>query len=264
MKDLEEDASSREDGRRLTFESEFFWGPVLRSDPSIRPKHFGARTSADARDHVAPPSQVSQGAQELRRGDRAREGCDQLLPGTSRPAPNTRRPESVAFHCSAGTHTQTQPCTSGRHPCPRAAVASRSFARSRRRRAERVRSGDDDVASGGGARIVHRRRGARAVLHVADAPVIEMNARSASNSTPEHRSEDPDLTPPFPRPYPIQTQSCKRSRLKRFFSPGRACCSDCLKVRARPTRPAPPRPPARPTAHFSLVRWFGPAHLFVR
>ena len=92
MKDLEVDASSREDGRRRTFESEFFWGPVLRSDPSIRPKHFGARTSADARDHVAPPSQVSQGAQELRRGDRAREGCDQLLPGTSRPAPNTRRP----------------------------------------------------------------------------------------------------------------------------------------------------------------------------
>ena len=169
-------------------------------------------------------------------------------------------PESVAFHCSAGTHTQTQPCTSGRHPCPRAAVASRSFARSRRRRAERVRSGDDDVASGGGARIVHRRRGARAVLHVADAPVIEMNARSASNSTPEHRSEDPDLTPPFPRPYPIQTQSCKRSRLKRFFSPGRACCSDCLKVRARPTRPAPrppPPPPPPPPDRQPISRWFG-------
>ena len=32
------------------------------------------------------------------------------------------------------------------------------------------------------------------------------------------------------------TQSCKRSRLKKFFSPGRACCSDCLKVR----RPPPP------------------------
>ena len=32
------------------------------------------------------------------------------------------------------------------------------------------------------------------------------------------------------------TQSCKRSRLKKFFSPGRACCSDCLKVR-RPPRP---------------------------
>ena len=37
------------------------------------------------------------------------------------------------------------------------------------------------------------------------------------------------------------TQSCKRSRLKKFFSPGRACCSDCLKVR-RPPRPLPPDP----------------------
>jgi hypothetical protein len=99
----------------------------------------------------------------------------------------------IAQRRAVWDHTK---CTSGRQPCPRAAVASRSFARSRRRRAERVRSGDDDVASGGGARIVHRRRGARAVLHVADAPVIEMNARSASNSTPEHRSEDPALTPP--------------------------------------------------------------------
>ena len=164
-------------------------------------------------------------------------------------SPPPSRSHFIAQRRAVWDHTK---CTSGRQPCPRAAVASRSFARSRRRRAERVRSGDDDVASGGGARIVHRRRGARAVLHVADAPVIEMNARSASNSTPEHRSEDPDLTPPFPRPYPIQTQSCKRSRLKRFFSPGRACCSDCLKVRARPTRPAPPRPP-RPTDSPFLV-----------
>ena len=109
MKDLEVDASSREDGRRLTFESEFFWGPVLRSDPSIRPKHFGARTSADARDHVAPPSQVSQGAQELRRGDRAREGCDQLLPGTSRPAPNTRRPQVGRISLLSGEPCGTIP-----------------------------------------------------------------------------------------------------------------------------------------------------------
>jgi hypothetical protein len=170
-------------------------------------------------------------------------------------SPPPSRSHFIAQRRAVWDHTK---CTSGRQPCPRAAVASRSFARSRRRRAERVRSGDDDVASGGGARIVHRRRGARAVLHVADAPVIEMNARSASNSTPEHRSEDPALTPPLPRPYPIQTQSCKRSRLKRFFSPGRACCSDCLKVRARPTRPAPPD-------QQPISRWFGgSARPFVR
>ena len=42
---------------------------IVTTPPRPRPKHFGARTSADARDHVAPPSQVSQGAQELRRGD---------------------------------------------------------------------------------------------------------------------------------------------------------------------------------------------------
>ena len=159
-------------------------------------------------------------------------------------SPPPRRSHFIAQRRAVWDHTQTQPCTSGRQPCPRAAVASRSFARSRRRRAERVRSGDDDVASGGGARIVHRRRGARAVLHVADAPVIELNART------QIRRPRPDA--PLPRPYPIQTQSCKRSRLKRFFSPGRACCSDCLKVRARPTRPAPPRPP-RPTDSPFLV-----------
>ena len=88
-------------------------------------------------------------------------------------SPPPSRPHFIAQRRAVWDHTK---CTSGRQPCPRAAVASRSFARSRRRRAERVRSGDDDVASGGGARIVHRRRGARAVLHVADAPVIDVYA----------------------------------------------------------------------------------------
>lgn len=143
-----------------------------------------------------------------------------------------------------GTHTQTQPCTSGRQPCPRAAVASRSFARSRRRRAERVRSGDDDVASGGGARIVHRRRGARAVLHVADAPVIELNART------QIRRPRPDAPPPAPLPHPnaelqaIQAQTIllPRSRvLLRLPEGTRAPHS---------TRPAPP---ARPTDSPFLV-----------
>ena len=76
----------------------------LLSPPPLvqgRTTQFGARTPADARDHVAPPSQVSQGAQELRRGDRAREGCDQLLPGTSRPRQTLAAPKSAAFHCSA-------------------------------------------------------------------------------------------------------------------------------------------------------------------
>ena len=69
------------------------------------------------------------------------------------------RSHLIAQRRAVWDHTK---CTSGRQPCPRAAVASRSFARSRRRRAERVRSGDDDVASGGGAQIVHRHRGATA------------------------------------------------------------------------------------------------------
>ena len=82
---------------------------IVTTPPRPRPKHFGARTSADARDHVAPPSQVSQGAQELRRGDRAREGCDQLLPGTSRPAPNTRRPQVGRISLLSGEPCGTIP-----------------------------------------------------------------------------------------------------------------------------------------------------------
>ena len=219
---------------------------LIVTTPLVQGRSTSGRAPPRTRETMSPPHRkfpkaLKNCAEVIELGKDAISYClVRRAPRQTLAAPS--RSHLIAQRRAVWDHTK---CTSGRQPCPRAAVASRSFARSRRRRAERVRSGDDDVASGGGARIVHRRRGARAVLHVADAPVIEMNARSASNSTPEHRSEDPALTPPLPRPYPIQTQSCKRSRLKRFFSPGRACCSDCLKVRARPTRPAPP--PADPT-----------------
>ena len=162
-------------------------------------------------------------------------------------SPPPRRSHFIAQRRAVWDHAQTQPCTSGRQPCPRAAVASRSFARSRRRRAERVRSGDDDVASGGGARIVHRRRGARAVLHVADAPVIELNART------QIRRPRPDAPPPAPLPHPnaelqaIQAQTIllPRSRvLLRLPEGTRAPHS---------TRPVPPAPPDRQP----ISRWFG-------
>ena len=167
-------------------------------------------------------------------------------------SPPPSRSHFIAQRRAVWDHTK---CTSGRQPCPRAAVASRSFARSRRRRAERVRSGDDDVASGGGARIVHRRRGARAVLHVADAPVIELNART------QIRRPRPDAPPPAPLPHPnaelqaIQAQTIllPRSRvLLRLPEGTRAPHS---------TRPAPPARPTDSPFLVGSVVWPGP---FVR
>lgn len=167
-------------------------------------------------------------------------------------SPPPSRSHFIAQRRAVWDHTK---CTSGRQPCPRAAVASRSFARSRRRRAERVRSGDDDVASGGGARIVHRRRGARAVLHVADAPVIEMNARSASNSTPEHRSEDPALTPPPPAPLPHPNAELQAIQAQTILLPRSRVLLRLPEGTRAPhsTRPAPPAPPDRQP----ISRWFG-------
>ena len=64
-------------------------------------------------------------------------------------------------------------------------------------------------------------------------------ARSARNFHPPEATRSPRFKPALDARSPSLipcTQSCKRSRLKKFFSPGRACCSDCLKVR----RPPPP------------------------
>ena len=59
------------------------------------------------------------------------------------------------------------------------------------------------------------------------------------------------------------TQSCKRSRLKKFFSPGRACCSDCLKVRRPPPllrQPLRPIPPVRDGRRIKKKRRPHPPH----
>ena len=72
-------------------------------------------------------------------------------------------------------------------------------------------------------------------------------ARSARNFHPPHttRSFQPARDARSPSLIPC-TQSCKRSRLKKFFSPGRACCSDCLRVRRPPRLPPDPVCPIPP------------------
>ena len=82
-----------------------------------------------------------------------------------------------------------------------------------------------------------------APLYYRPAPLVEPLdlARSARNFHPPQttRSFQPALDARSPSLIPC-TQSCKRSRLKKFFSPGRACCSDCLRVRRPPRLPPTP------------------------
>ena len=79
---------------------------------------------------------------------------------------------------------------------------------------------------------------ARAPPHPSSPRAGEPRAFSAS------KAPLPSAHRPIPR---LPTQSCKRTRLKKFFSPGRACCAECLKVRPE-ARPAgrPPRSRAEP------------------
>lgn len=108
----------------------------------------------------------------------------------------------------------------------------------------------EPVAASGSRRRESARARRRGRLARSPAPAPRPTPTSPRAGEPRAFSDSKATNPPvrscarFPR---LPTQSCKRTRLKKFFSPGRACCAECLKVRPE-ARPAgrPPRSRAEP------------------
>ena len=205
---------------------------------------------ADRRGH-APPPPGSQIAQELRRGHRARGRCDILLPGAPRSAP-ARNDQHRPFPPSVEKPSSSPRAWASLHSAgrlPRPLVAPlRSTSLGTRAGRSHLRA--NDAMDRGIGRIPRVRGAHRAVLlprAVGGTAWISLGRRGTFTPPPTTRSFQPALDARSPSLIPC-TQSCKRSRLKKFFSPGRACCSDCLRVR-RPPRPSPdpvcPIPPRR-------------------
>jgi hypothetical protein len=63
--------------------------------------------------------------------------------------------------------------------------------------------------------------------HFKPSRTLTVNKRETLLKLPYPRAEPPSRSAPS---LPPTRQSCKRTRLKTFFSPGRACCAECLKV----------------------------------
>ena len=204
---------------------------------------------ADRRGH-APPPPGSQIAQELRRGHRARGRCDILLPGAPRSAParnDQHRPFPPSVENRPPPRARGHPCTQPaafRAPslCPFALHPS-AHARGVR---ICVRTTRWIAASGG-----YRGSAALTAPFYSPAPLVEpLGSRSVGeNFHPPGATRSPRFQPALDARSPSLipcTQSCKRSRLKKFFSPGRACCSDCLRVRRPPRLPPDPVCPIPP------------------
>lgn len=161
--------------------------------------------------------------------------CAEIRPRPKRSTPSISpiQPENTSPRAGASLHS------AGRLPRP---LVSRPFALNPSAPARGVRVRVRTIAIDRDIGRIPRRRGAhRAVL-----PPRAVGGTARISSVGEELPEatrsprfQPALDARSPSLIPC-TQSCKRSRLKKFFSPGRACCSDCLKVRRPP--PPPPTP----------------------
>ena len=225
-----------------------FWVPTQSGQPETGEPE-GARTTSglwragnttSARALLTPRTDapVQHGSTQGVQSERHRRGCEargrnrRSLPGArdARPGAPTRRflehgPARVTCLCSFGA----------------ARIAAR-----------RRRGGAGDPAHAPSL-FQRPRRPGRASRFSSIAPrlllrLVRPRPHPPESAAPASETSCRFLTLPM-RPFaPAAPQSCKRTRLKKFFSPGRACCAECLKVRDPPASAAFARARARAEA----------------
>ena len=224
-----------------------FWVPTQSGQPETGEPE-GARTTSglwragnttSARALLTPRTDapVQHGSTQGVQSERHRRGCEargrnrRSLPGArdARPGAPTER--------------------FGARPCPVTCLCSFGAARIA---ARRRRGGAGDPAHAPSL-FQRPRRPGRASRFSSIAPRLLLRLARPRPHPPESAATASEtscrfLTLPSSPFAPAAPQSCKRTRLKKFFSPGRACCAECLKVRDPPASAAFARARARKSA----------------